>query len=125
MTTSLPQSTFNPTSLPTLGAELGSTVRAVEAALNERLSGRVALVQRYIAKGSPTQRIPLLYTTRLGSEPLAVLLVSARETKEPSKDVGATTRLGFTRERDTVYAFEPLGLTASQTYDLTFLILET
>jgi len=103
---------------------LNQNFQAVNMALNERVVGHRIAVTGYTASGATTTKMTLGSVSPPGSTPWAVILVRARESRDPSKDLTVTTRVNYAQEGGTLYIFEPSGLTQYTAYDLDFLVLE-
>lgn len=125
MATSLPYVVFtNITSFLGLTPMLSSNFQAINQALGERLTAHRQSVERYAATGATTTKIPLGSRSPKGSTPWAVILVRARETSDPAKDLSVTPRLNYAQEGDTLFVYEPAGLSTNTFYDLDFVVLE-
>lgn len=92
----------------------------VQAALGERVTGRLVTISPYVATGATTTRI------FLGRQraPRAVLLVRAFASKDPGSDLAVSPRLNFQQTTEGLGVYEPSGLVANTSYDLTFLVME-
>ena len=124
MATNIPNLTVNVTSLLTLGPQLNTNFQATQTALNEKLTAHRISVKGYSATGATTTKMTLGNVSPAGSVPWAVLLVRVRESADQAKDLSVTTRLNYSQTQDTLYVFEPAGLTANTQYDMDFLVLE-
>lgn len=111
-------------SLAQLLPSLNTNFQAGNTALGERVVGHRVTLTGYAATGSTTTKMTIGSTSPPGSVPWAVLLVRVRETNNPGGDLPVTTRLNFTQSGDTLYVYEPAGLTLNTQYTLDFLVLE-
>lgn len=124
MSTTLPYTNISvATVLTKLIAMLNGNAQATNTALAERIVGQRLNVNGYSATGATTTKVTLAYNAPTGSTPWAVLLVRARESADPSKDLSVTTRLNFGQSGGTLYVFEPAGLSANTKYDLGFVVI--
>lgn len=125
MATLVPNTVFtNIVSVPKLTPMLGQNFTAINQALGERLAAHRQTVLRYAATGATTSKIPIGSVSPQGSTPWAVLLVRVRETSDPGKDLSVTSRLNYAQEGDTLFVYEPAGLSTNTFYDLDFVVLE-
>ena len=125
MATQIPNTNLSPASSPTsLIANLNSNFTAIQTALGEKLTAHRVSVSGYSATGATTTAITLGSVSPTGSTPWAVILVRARESNNPGGDLSISTRLNFSRDKDTLNVYEPAGLTLNTKYDLDFLVLE-
>jgi hypothetical protein len=124
MATTVPNVSLNPrTLLGNLIGLLSTNFAATNTALSERVVGQRLTVPRYAATGATTTKMTLGITSPPGSTPWAVILVRAQEASDPGKDLSVSTRLNFGREGQTLYVYEPSGLSANTMYDLGFLVI--
>lgn len=103
---------------------LNQNFQALNVALGERVVGHRITVNGYMASGATTTRLTLGSVSPPGSTPWAVILVRARESRDPGKDLTVTTRVNYAQEGGTLYIYEPSGLAQHTAYDLDFLVLE-
>lgn len=101
--------------------QAGENARDANESIDERLAAYLVTVERYAATGSADAQVRL--TTRSRIRPRAVLLVRAQKTYDRGARVPAAMAVSFSQVDD-VLAFEPGGLTASEFYDLTFMLVE-
>jgi hypothetical protein len=123
MATVVPQPIITATGLTQLVPVLNTNLAAINTALSERVVGQRLTVSGYAATGATTAKITAKFTAPPGSTPWAVILVRALETSDPGKDLSVSTRSNFSRDGDTLYVYEPSGLTANTKYDLSFLVI--
>jgi hypothetical protein len=106
---------------------LNTNFQALNVALGERVVGQRLTVNGYVATGATTSRLTIGALSPPGSTPWAVILVRARESRDPSKDLTVATRLNFAQTQDggsmILSVFEPSGLTQYTSYDLGFLVI--
>lgn len=125
MATQIPNTNINVLTLLTnLITLLNSNFAAIQTALGEKTTAHRLTVSGYAATGATTTKMTLGSTSPPGSVPWAVLLVRARESRNPGGDLAVSTRLNFSQEGSTLYVYEPAGLTQYTQYDLDFLVLE-
>lgn len=120
--TTLRHSSFSTKDIGTLASQLGENARDTQAAVDERVRGRIANIPLYSATGATTTRITL--PTNPPATPYGVLLVRVALSSAPTADLTLTPRYNFAVQDTLIYIYEPGGLTANISYDLTFLILE-
>lgn len=105
----------------TLAAQASENARDTNEALGRKVSGYVKAVGAYSAVGATTATIPIVAATQ---PPQAVLLVRAAAHYSPSVAISVTASLDWYYVNGQIGVYEPSGLTANTSYDLTFLILE-
>ncbi len=128
MATLIPQPVINLlTGLLQLIPILNTNNAAINTALGERVVGQRLTVTGFSATGSTTNKVTLGTVSPPGSVPWAVILVRARETSDPGKDLTVSTRVNFSQsgsgDNVTLYVYEPAGLVANTKYDLSFLVI--
>ena len=107
----------------TLVVQLAENARDTNEALGERIKSRIVRIGNYSATGATTTRLKI--PARVGSTPIAVLLVRAYPESDPGADLTIAGRVNFTQpDASTLAVYEPSGLTLNTTYNLTFLVLE-
>lgn len=116
------------TALGNLITLLNTNFQALNVALGERVVGQRLTVNGYVATGATTSRLTIGAVSPPGSTPWAVILVRAREARDPSKDLTVQTRLNFAQTTDgqgniILSVFEPSGLVQFTAYDLGFLVI--
>lgn len=104
-----------------LAEQCGENARDTNEALAHKVSGYVKAVSAYSAVGATTATIPVVAAS---APPQAVLLVRAAQHFAPSVAVAVTASLDWYYINGQIGVYEPSGLTANISYDLTFLILE-
>lgn len=125
MATQIPNTNINVLTLLTnLITQLNSNFQALQTALNEKATAHRLSVSGYAATGATTTKMTLGSVSPPGSVPWAVILVRARESRNPGGDLAITTRVNFVQDGSTLYIYEPAGLTQNTQYDLDFLVLE-
>lgn len=125
MATQIPNTNINTVTLLTnLITQLNSNFQALQTALNEKATAHRLSVNGYAATGATTTKMTLGSVSPPGSVPWAVILVRARESRNPGGDLAITTRVNFTQDGSTLNIYEPAGLTQNTQYDLDFLVLE-
>ncbi len=124
MATTIPNTNISTATLITsLIGILNTNFAAANTALGERVVGQRLTVTGYSATGATTTKMTVGYVSPPGSVPWAVLLVRARETSDPGKDLSVTTRVNFSQDQSILYVYEPAGLVANTKYDLGFLVI--
>lgn len=118
---SLPHSQFSE-HLMQLLIQLRENMTAIIVGMDERVTGRVETVSRYLATGSSTARVTL--PRRAGKKTYAVLLVRGYPEHDPGADFSVTGQTNFTLGPTSISVPEPAGLVAGAVYTLTYLILE-
>ena len=116
------------TGITQLISTLNTNFQALNTALGERVVGQRVSVDGYSATGATTTPMKLGIVTPPGSTPWAVILVRARETSDPGKDLSVSTRVNFSQSGTaqsgvTLSVYEPAGLSANTKYDLGFLVI--
>ena len=125
MATQLPNTNISAlTLLQNLIGLLNSNFKATQTALDEKLTAHRVTVDGYAATGATTSTIKLPNKSPQGSTPWAVILVRARASADPGGDLPVSSRLNFTQQGDTLYVYEPAGLTLNTLYTMDFLVLE-
>lgn len=129
MATLIPQPNINLlTGLLALIPILNTNNQAINTALGERVVGQRLMVSGYSATGATTTKMPIGIVSPPGSTPWAVILVLARESSDPGKDLSVSTRVNFSQSGTaqtgvTLSVYEPAGLVANTKYDLGFLVI--
>lgn len=125
MATLVPQPVINVLStLLQLIPILNTNFQAINTALNERAVAHRVTLTGYMATGATTTKMTIGSVSPPGSTPWAVILVRAREARDPGKDLTVTSRVNFSQDGNTLFVYEPSGLVQYTAYDLDFLVLE-
>jgi hypothetical protein len=112
---------YFPREIKALAENVGEFARDANNALKRRVLGYTKTVERFSATGSTATQIPLTASDR---PPVGVVLIRAIQTDNAGVAIAAVPILSFYYANGAIGVFEPSGLTANTSYNLTFLVVE-